>query len=512
MTPTPSFSPPPAAGAPSVRADDMPLLADLRADLAEAGYDLAGVQRSLGARASAALQREQPLPALLATAELDDPAGVLVRLLVLGRPVPADALDRCLPRTRACGLVRLGLASQDGDQVRATCDLRPYGSDEEHWWVVSDVGETVTGRPLPPGHVLGIGGASTTLATWTPRPRVERALDLGTGCGVQTLHLAGHTAHRIATDLSGRALAFARLTLALNGIEADLRQGNLLEPVAGEQFDLIVSNPPFVITPRRPDVPVLEYRDGGQGGDALVAGLVAQVGDHLRPGGVAQLLANWELTAGEDWRDRVGGWLDGTGLDAWVVQRVEQDVAEYAETWVRDGGHRPGSTEFDQLYAAWLDDFATRGAQRVGFGVVTLQRPTVDREPWRDLADVRTPVASPMGPAVLRGLQARTWLAEHSDDELLEVAWSVAHDVTEERVGRPGAVDPQVIALRQGGGLGRVVRLDTLGAGLVGACDGELTARQLCAGLAVLTEVPAGQVEQQVLPLLRELVADGLLT
>jgi hypothetical protein len=258
-------------------------------------------------------------------------------------------------------------------------------------------------------------------------------------------------------------------------------------------------------------VPRYEYRDGGEPGDTLVARLVGSVADHLVPGGIAQLLANWELGAGEDWRERVTGWLEGTGLDAWVVQREVQDVAEYAETWVRDGGHRPGSAGSEELYAAWLADFAARGVESVGFGVVTLQRPATGREPWRDLEEVRSPVASPMGPTVLAGLRARTWLAEHDDDALLDVPWQVADDVTEERVGRPGAADPQVIQLRQGGGLRRVVRLDTLGAGLVGACDGELTARQLCGGLAVLTEAPVARVEAAVLPLLRALVRDGLL-
>jgi hypothetical protein len=258
-------------------------------------------------------------------------------------------------------------------------------------------------------------------------------------------------------------------------------------------------------------VPVYEYRDGGAAGDTLVAGLVGSLADHLRPGGIAQLLANWELREGEDWREHVSGWLEGTPLDAWVVQREVQDVAEYAETWVRDGGHRPRTAGFDALYAAWLADFAARGVQSVGFGVVTLQRPATERQPWRDLDEVRTPVTSPMGPTVLAGLQARTWLAEHTDEELLDVPWSVADDVTEERVGRPGAPDPQVIQLRQGGGLRRVVRLGTLAAGVVGACDGELTAGQLCAGLAVLTGSPAGEVRAEVVPVLRELVKDGLL-
>ena len=95
-----------------------------------------------------------------------------------------------------------------------------------------------------------------------------------------------------------------------------------------------------------------------------------------------------------------------------------------------------------------------------------------------------------MGPTVDAGLRARTWLAEHDDDALLDVAWSCAPDVTEERHARPGAADPSVIRLRQGGGLGLTVPLDTVGAGLVGVCDGTLTARQALGAIAALLEQP----------------------
>ena len=74
--------------------------------------------------------------------------------------------------------------------MRAACDLRPYADEQHGWWLASDLTEAATSEPLPPDHVLGIGGASTTLASWTPRPPVGTALDLGTGCGVQALHLA----------------------------------------------------------------------------------------------------------------------------------------------------------------------------------------------------------------------------------------------------------------------------------------------------------------------------------
>lgn len=524
--------PVPAASRATADAETAALLALLREDLLEAGYTVDRVAEVLGDRAAAALHRDHALPADLATRDSNDPVAALVRLLALGLPTPAARVDAALPRAGSRGLMALGVArpagetcavdgvdsgaaAADGSPPAAlllpTCDLRPYGDERHTWWVVSDLTERVRGGVLPTDHVLGVGGASTTLASWTPRPQVERALDLGTGSGVQALHATTHATEVVATDISARALRYARLSAALSGVELDLREGSLLEPVAGEQFDLVVSNPPFVITPRQEGVPVYEYRDGGQAGDALVAGLVRDLAGHLRPGGLAQLLANWELRADEDWRDHLAGWLDGTGLDAWVVQREEQDVAEYAETWARDGGHRPGTPGFDDLYAAWLADFEARGIERVGFGVLTLQRPATARTPWRELVDVRTPVAAPMGPAVLAGVAARTWLAEHGTDELLDVAWQVADDVTEERVGRPGAPDPQVIQLRQGSGLRRVVRLDSLAAGFVGACDGDLTARQLCAGLAVLTEASAEEVVAEIVPVLRELIADGLL-
>src|SRR5690606_5337193 len=185
-----------------------------------------------------------------------------------------------------------------------------------------------------------------------------------------------HADRVVATDISSRALELARLNSRLAGIETvELREGSLFEPVAGERFDLVVSNPPFVITPRMEGVPSYEYRDGGMVGDDLVAGVVRGVGEHLEPGGIAQLLGNWEYRAGEDGLDRVGRWIDESGLDAWVVEREVQSVEEYAETWIRDGGTQPGTNDFDRLYSAWLDDFAERGVDRVGFGYLTLRRP-----------------------------------------------------------------------------------------------------------------------------------------
>src|SRR6476620_6493834 len=153
-----------------------------------------------------------------------------------------------------------------------------------------------------------------------------------------------------------------------------------------------------------------------------------------------------------------------------------------------------------------------RRVEAVGFGVVTLQRPTTERPTWRSRDEATGPVAAPMGPAVDAGLQARTWLAQHSDDDVLDVAWSGAPDVTEERHGRPGAEDPSVILVRQGGGLGRVVRAGALLAAYLGVADGELTARAALDAIATVLGLDAADVRSELVPQVRDLVADGLLT
>lgn len=512
---------------------DRRLIDALRADLTDAAYGVEEVEALLGPVAAAALHREEPVPALRATGaalERDGAGGdarlaALTRLFVLGCAVPRRWVDAALARTGTAGAERLGLVEAAGhgadDEVRARVDLRPYAAVDGHgeatWWIASDPGELATGGALRTDHVLGVGGASTTLAQVTVRDERARALDLGTGCGVQALHAARHVGHVTATDISHRALAFAAFNAALVGLDEDrldLRAGSMLEPVAGERFDLVVSNPPFVITPRRADVPAYEYRDGGRAGDDLVRDLVTGLADVLAPGGVAQLLGNWEVRRGQTWDERVGAWLDASGLDGWVVQREVLDPAQYAETWIRDGGTTPerDPAGWAARYGAWLDDFASRDVESIGFGVVTLRRPSDEtRARLRRLEEVTGTVRQPLGPAIAASLAAHDWLAVRDDDALAAAHLVVAPDVTEERYLTPGDDDPQVLLLRQGGGLGRTVQLGTATAGFVGACDGELSVGQIVGALGALLGVGADAVAGEVLPTVRGLVADGLL-
>lgn len=506
---------------------DSALVDRLRTDLGSSGFTVEALGELWGGVAAGALHRGNRIPAARALQARRQRAGatpveVLAELFVLGLPVSVDDARLAFATLGTDGARELGLIAETDGGIVAQVDLRPYsfvdarGAGE--WWIVSDLGELALGHALPVDHVLGVGGASMTLSGLILQTPVRSALDLGTGCGIQALHASRHAARVVATDISQRALDLARLNADLNGIDSiEFRLGSLFEPVAGERFDHIVSNPPFVITPRGDGVPEYEYRDGGMIGDALVEAVITGVDEHLEPGGVAQLLANWEYRGPADGFGRLAAWLDSpsaAGLDAWVVERDLQDAAEYAETWIRDGGTRPGTAEFDALFAAWLNDFEDRGVDAVGFGYVLLRRPTAHPPTLRRIERLHGSLGSnEAGLGVHLGacLEAHDWQAAIDDAALGLSRLVVAGDVTEERHSWPGDDGPTAMLLRQGGGFGRSIQADTALVAFVGACDGELAVAAIVGALAQLLEVDEVALADELLPKIRALVDDGIL-
>ena len=400
-----------------------------------------------------------------------------------------------------------GLLERSVGTVRARLDVRPYADDDHDWWVVSDLTPGLDGSPTRTvsDHVLGISSASSSLAQLTVRRPVGRALDLGTGCGVQGLHLAGHARHVVATDVNRRALAVTRLNARLNGVELDVREGSLYEPVRREEFDLVVTNPPFVVSPATGER--LVYRDSGFPGDEMVRHVVTGAAGHLAPGGVAQVLANWVHEDGLPWQDRVSGWL-GEGLDAWVVQREVLDPAQYVELWLRDAGH-DRSADYVARYDGWLRWFEEQGISGVGMGWLVLRRPAQPREPVVRLEEWPYEVEQPLGTEIADWLDRVEVLSGLDDESLLARSWQTRPDVRQETVGAPGEPDPEVIVLRQQRGFRRARQADTVEAALVGASDGDLPAGRLLEAIGDLLEQPVDAAAGAAT--VRGLVADGFL-
>ena len=477
--------------------------------LAVAGYTYDAVAQLLGPRAHAALGRNETTPGLRRTAG-GSPLETLTRLFLLQVPVSRADAERALPDL-VDALAVEGLLVTSVGEAAARLDVRPYaapdaGGDHD-LWVLSDLTPGLDGAVGRVGadHVLGISPASTSLAQLTLRHEVGSALDLGTGCGVQALHLATHADSVVATDVNPRALRMARFNAALNELPAiQVRGGSFFEPVAGEGFDLIATNPPFVISPATGER--LVYRDSGLPGDRVVEHLVRAAPDHLTDGGWCQILANWVVERGRAWDERLTGWLDPS-CDAFVVQRETLDPAEYVELWLKDSGHH-GAADYAERYDTWLAWLDDQGVEGVGFGWINLRR--VDREPRVELLDWPYAVEQPVAPAIGEWGRAVDLLATISD--LAGLRLSRRGDVIQETAGPPGAEDPETIVVRQQRGLRRARAVDTAEAALVGASDGDLTIGQLLDAVAVLLERDPGELATAYLPSVRSLVADGFLT
>ena len=479
----------------------------LRDALTRASFTVDSVYALLGDDAHRALGRNQTVPAQRATRGGGDLA-TLVRLFALQVPVGRDRADAALPGLVE-PLVGAGMLAASGGEVRALVDVRPYGDEEHDWWIVCDPTSGLDGRgaPMDPEYVLGISEASSSLAQLTIREPVGRALDLGTGCGVQALHLAQHAREVVATDVNPRALAMARLTAELNQVEIDVRDGSLFDPVAGETFDLIATNPPFVISP--PDSQVLVYRDSGMPGDSVVRHLVENAETHLADGGWCQILANWAHHGDTAWEDDLGQWLEGRPLDAWILQRELVDPAAYVEMWLADAGLAT-APDYVQRYDAWLDWFASERIEAIGFGWLSLRK--TSRTPVHRLEAWTGEIAQPVGPGV-KAWGDRTYrLRGVADDALLDRTFQQAIDLVEETRGAAGADDPESIVIRLQHGVRRTRQVDTVEAGLVGASDGDLTSGQILDALASLLGRDATELRQTYAPTVRALVEEGFLT
>lgn len=502
----------------------------LAADLAAADFSTAAVETLLGEAADRARQAGTVLPAQRILCQRPGSSlATLTRLFLLGDAVPADQVDAALPALGSAGLMGLELVAIDHSDpgtsaLRATHSLNPVSVNDDaaahNWWIVSDLDDHLRGGPAQSDHVMGVGGATRSLIAQLPpgnEPGV--ALDLGTGCGIVALHLALRSARVIATDISERALALGRLNARLNGFadRIEFRVGNLFAPVAGEEFALIASNPPFVITPRIADEPVYEYRDGGRSGDELAADVVRQGARHLAPGGTLVCLANWESPWGGNGLERVRGWIaaaEQPGLAAWVIERDRLDPLGYAQMWARDGGERPGSAGYDRKLAAWLDDFEARRVVSIGLGSIRISRTSsTEPEPLVHLEQAAGAIAAEQtGRAFASAFEAGVRAARMTDVEVLESTWVRDDAVTEHREHEPGVEAPRAIALSTERPIARRVAADPLLAAAIGACDGDLTLVQIADALATLLEVDEAAAREALVASVRELTWLGMVS
>jgi methylase of polypeptide subunit release factors len=388
----------------------------LGTSLRRAGYSENAVYELLGedaysTEAGEVSTEERRLPAT--------PRANLVRLLFLQLPLARADAQTALRESGLEALEATGLAVV-GDEVVPNGRILPVGN----LLLASDGFSQDADDPVD--YVATYTPTARVLDSLTPRPRVDRALDVGTGSGVHALLAAQHSRQVIATDVNPRALAYTQLNAALNGLRnVECRQGSLFEPVNGETFNLITCNAPYVVSPERRWV----YRDSEFQGDEVSERLVAAAADHLADDGYAAMLVSWLGFNGADPDARVVEWAEATGCDSWILPTVNADPLTHAAEW---NSHLAGAAlgaaldewtrYFDALDVALISEGAVILHRRGG--VQTTRVDELDEEDLEDASD-----------QILRAFEARAWLAEQgdSDDSVLGARISVVSPLRLER-------------------------------------------------------------------------------
>lgn len=435
---------------------------------------------------------------------LDDaaPLAGLIRVFLFGHDCSRADLESVLSPGGVGALCAHGLMTVSGRDLHPEARLTPFAG-----LIFAHDPET---RAIPePDHVLGIGPATRTLHALTVRPRLGQALDVGTGCGVQALCLAQHADRVIATDVNRRALWFAGLNAALNGIDnVELRVGNLLEPVVDEMFDLVVANPPFVLSPDAAFV----FRDAGQDGN-VSRSLVSAVPSILRPGGFAQLLINWEVEADGDWAREPKSWIADTTCDGWLLAARMEDGLAYAakwNAWLRE----PDPPRFAAALDRWRTYFADREITAVATGSITLRQRVHGTRWWR--ADW---AAGEIGPHA--GDQVRRVFAAQ-DQGPLQVAdrtllamtprFVDAHRLDQTLRYRDGAYVVDAVQLRLDDGVGMISAIEPQAMLVLLAIDGYRTLGQVLDEASNgLTTEEAETLARVTIPTVQHLVELGMM-
>jgi Methyltransferase small domain len=487
-----------------LRLDDERAIEQLRVALDQGGLTVERLEETLGthelsARAADTLVQARRLVG-------DDPFSALARLFVVGVPIRTAAAVEAVAPLTVEALERLGLVRVDGDEVQPLVRLVPHGD----YYLCSDLhygGEA----DAPSDYVPGIQAPSVTLAKLAVRRPTETALDLGTGCGIQALLAAKHCEQVVATDVNPRALGFAAFNARLNGVEnVEFRRGGGLEPVEGERFDLVVSNPPYVISPDAS----FAYRDSGMSADELCRGIVQELPRFLADGGFAHVLVSWAHEA-DRWAEPLRRWVAESGCDASLLHFGSQDPLRHCAQWLAPLGETDPA-EHARALDRWLGYLRESGIEAIGYGAVVLRRRD-GSDTWIREDDVDLERLESAGEETLRLFAAEDFLHGLVDDrDLLGRSFRLAEGRRLEQTiaweEARATVESQT--LRFDDGFGFRVGIDRYTAGLLPHFDGRAPLEEVLRRAAAQIELAPDDRERFVpaaLPVVRRLIALGFL-
>jgi len=248
--------------------------------------------------------------------------GAPLRELLSGRPLPLHLAERALSADIVDGLMSFGLARRENGKLRPLFQAKSV----EGRLIFSDLSASmrlVNWSRNKNGYVDPMW-EGPILARLMVRGEVDKALDIGCGCGVLALTMSSFSKRVVATDVNPRALMLTRFNAALNAVaNVDILESDLFSAVEGLAFDRIVFNFPVGME--------LLPRSLLEAGDQLYERFFPRLDEHLTEHGIAQLnmcVKDWERASFFD------------SLQTWMGQEAKSYRAVFLELWRQTDGMR----------------------------------------------------------------------------------------------------------------------------------------------------------------------------
>ena len=481
--------------------DDFGRLRDL---LTRVGYMDSSVLDTIGINDLPAIKGNDH-PLLLERTSTGSPLHILIRLFLMEMPVDSSIVQNAIQPMTIEAWEQAGLVHCRGTEVIAAVKLLLF----QNLVVAFDL-TSIMQTPLRKNYVMGIGSSTIALSNLTIRRQSRRTLDLGAGCGVHAFLAAPHSDHTVAVDINPRAVQLAQFNAKLNAISnIECLQGDFFKPVTDQKFDLVVSNPPFVISPETRFI----YRDGGMEADSVTRKIVREVPRFLHEGGFCQILCNWAETNGQDWQKRLENWFEGTGCDAWVMRSESLTAATYASTWIKHTEFFDQATKFAERFQKWMAYYERLGIESVGAGLITMRK-AEGKANWFSADESPKKMLGPCGESIARGFELRDFLETVRDDNtLLNSRLRHSPDIRLEQQFEPAEQGWKATAsfISLSKGFAYKGNSDPLIANLLIKCDGQKPLNDLIPDMAASLGADPEQIAPTLCQLIRKLIEQGFL-
>lgn len=349
------------------------------------------------------LHSKIPRAALLGHAAEGSPVHTLIRLFTLGDTIDGTLALQVLGDA-IHGLLEIGFLKAGNGGVSSLYQLFPIDGN----WIACDF-PARQGQDEP-DTVMGIGPSSRLLASLAP-PVTGRVLELACGIAWLSGKMSAAGANVVSTDINPRALDLALFAARLRGAPApDIRLGDGYAPVAGETFDLIVANPPYV---QSPDDRLI-FREAGSR-NPICARLLRDAPGYLADDGLAIMLINWTHQDDDDWRDDPLSWVAPEGVRRWLFQSDCHSPADYAWQWIAGDPRFQNESAAEAEIKRWLSYYQAGGVKRISSGFMVLQKCKPGGEWMRTESRAAKNISIQSGAELKRVVENQTWLASGPD-------------------------------------------------------------------------------------------------